>query len=128
MCLTIRNFKTKKEAITFSKKPKKAIKDITVYKVLNLDNRSIYEKFLYEKGKEYYRYGEKLFGISVYKQYYGAYKIEIDDGLHAYTSKVIARRKSDYDFSRKMVKMIIPKGALYFEDKLNHEIVSSKLW
>lgn len=126
MCLTILNIKTRKEAGELAKNPKVAKKDIIVYKVLRRDNTSPYKDFLYQKGREYYRYG-KIFKIKITKDYWGElWRIKIEDGLHSYTSfKVAGGSKWG---NQKVVKMIIPKGALYFENTDKTKIVSSKLW
>lgn len=124
MCLTIRGFKTRKEAREF--KPLIAKEDIKVYKNLRHNGYSPYQTFKYEKG---FHYSVEKFGKTVDWSYdhpsYPSVKnwyLQIDKGLHSYTS--LAKAKESFDC--KTVVMYVPKGAKYYIND-NREIVSNNL-
>lgn len=118
MCLYVeRDFKTKKEAIAFSKKPLIAKEDITVYKILDRGFFSPYRDFKYKRGEEY-KATFSFFVTSI------SHDLEVHSGLHAYVSMEYAYgNRSD---EQKIYKMTIPKGAKYFVGIFN-EIVSNRL-
>ncbi len=95
---------------------KTAKKDIVVYKCLihrkGTKYKSPYKNYTYQIGKEYYQTGEK-FTFSK-----GWYRIEVNRGLHAYTTLKVAR-STGYD----VCKFIIPAGSQYFINKQEKEIV-----
>lgn len=118
MCLQIqKSFRTKKEAKEFMLKPLIAKKDIEVFKVLNKDNTSIYKDFQYTKGFEY---TNDKFTID-YIRFLD--RLNIHSGIHSCKTKSATQiHKQDH---HKVVKMIVPKGAEYFEN--DDEIVSNRL-
>jgi len=118
MCLTVdKEFNNESTAIEYTKNPKIAGRDRVVYKVLDKDNKSPYQGFKYHKGFLYYQTNKKKpFDIGVHSFWWGVYKININDGLHAFITKDAAeylRIRSKVSELR-VVKMVIPKGARYF--------------
>lgn len=100
MCLTIHP-KHKHFGLYIAKR---AFKDITVYKILKIDNTSDCRGYLYKKG---YNYPEKKESI-IQKT------TKIGEGfLHALT--VVPPTLYQYLYpEEKIIKMVIPKGAWYF--------------
>lgn len=98
-----------------------AINDITVYKIIKMNNESIYRGFSYNYKKKY-KLNKSL-------------KIDIDgrrliifEGFHAYTSKNIAEDNyCDMIFSEKIVEFIIPKGSEFVISYDDQEIVSNQI-
>jgi len=137
MCLTVINkFKTRQQARDFAKQPLIATKDISVFKILKRETcffsgefqgySSPYRSMIYERNQEY---SVPNFKSNTQNNYKSEWRLNISSGLHAYTSEYVARQLWEdeiYDKTHLLVKMYIPKGALYFigEDK---EIVSTKL-
>ena len=107
--------KPKKEAREFTKNPKIAAKDITVYKVINRDGTPPYfPSFKYEKGFHYYQTGNKPFTFEIIKESFSKnYEVNINEGLHCFKTR--ERANNIVYGGRRLVKMIIPKGAKYFE-------------
>ena len=100
------------------KKPKKAKKDIIVYKILDKDCVSPYRGFKYNLGVKYDTDMESFntpFDNGLY----------IDVGFHAFTSKR-ALLKSSLK-SRIAFKCIIPKGSSYYISSCKKEIVSDSI-
>lgn len=109
-----------------------AKKDIKVYKILSLENRTPYQNFLIEKNTHYYQ-TDKKFSISIetwrtttkYTKYQIRNWLEVDEGLHAYLKH--PKNSWYYGTVYKVVKAIIPKGSLYLINNGNTEIVSDNL-
>ena len=121
MCLTIKGFRTRKEAREFQ--PFIAKKDIKVYKVLNVFDCSPYRNFKYEKG---YHYSTKF---TKYFSRWVNWVIRINSGLHAYRSFTKAeenRSNNYYPSDYKVVTMYIPAGSKYYKG-INGDIVSDNL-
>jgi len=123
MCF-IKYFKTKEKAVEAKNNPKIAKRDIPVWKQLislNPDEKvgfSPYYSFPYFKGFHYYITDRRKFGIYVEATGYSRdYKLVINKGLHSYSS--------NNRYKINLVKMYIPKGALYYTD--GEEYVSSQL-
>jgi hypothetical protein len=106
-----------------------AKKDIKVYKILSLENRTPYQNFLIEKNTHYYQ-TDKKFSISIetfrnWRELLPNTKLEVDEGLHAYLKH--PKNSWYYGNRNKVVKAIIPKGSLYLINNGNTEIVSDNL-
>lgn len=106
-----------------------AEKDIKVYKILSLENRTPYQNFLIEKNTHYYQ-TDKKFSISIetfrnWGELLLNTKLEVDEGLHAYVK--YPKKHWYYGKKYKAVKAIIPKGSLYLINNGNTEIVSDNL-
>lgn len=97
--------------------PKVAKKDITVYKVLQLNGYSPYRSnFKYEKGYHYYQ-TDKEPAFTFFESSFPL-RLEINRGLHSCKTKHAAEKiRWFYPEGRKIVKMIIPKGAKYYENE-----------
>jgi len=122
MCLIIeKSFYSMKELHEFASKPLIAKKDIKVYKVLGTNNISPYRKMLYEKNFEYTEHQPFTYYCS---DELGAHALYLRQGLYSFTRKSTA--KNSLRFDRKIVEMIIPKGAQYFKG-VGSTIVSNKL-
>lgn len=101
------------------KKPKKAEKDIIVYKILNKDCASPYRGFKYNLGVKYDTDMESFKGMFTSGLY-------IESGFHAFTSKRALLKsflKKEFK-SAKAFKCIIPKGSSYYISSCKKEIVS----
>lgn len=110
-----------------SRIPKIAIKDIVVYKVLNVYKHD---------GKKYYETYVRDFPVNLNETVKGVFRIDsflislfsdiIEDGyIHSYTN--LKRAKSECIIkNRCVVKCIIPKGTLYWEG-YEDELASRKL-
>lgn len=134
MCLTInKRFQTKEEAIVASHKPLIAKKDITVYKGLRrmVKGRyskkerwlTPYKKFEFEKGYHYYQ-DDDTFGIQYIYSFSGdSWEILIGVGLHACRKKARARHHS-----KDVFKMVVPKGAKYFENQFGDIVSTELIW
>ena len=100
------------------KKPKKAKRDIIVYKILDRYCKSPYRGFAYNLGVKY---------DTDMKSFKGMFTsgIYIDVGFHAFTSKralLKSSLKSGVAF-----KCIIPKGSSYYISYCKKEIVSDSI-
>jgi len=126
MCLTA-TFKTRDAARKAKKNSLIAKEDINVFKILTRGNFAPFKSFLYEKGMHYYQEG-KPFGIGkIEKPWYSSmWRFDVEQGLHSYTSKSKAEEHLSFYINIKIVKMIIPKGALYYIG-INGDVVSSEL-
>ena len=123
MCLNTVLYNSRKEALEAKKKPLVAKKDIPVYKVLTITNEPPYYcRFKYKQG---FRYTEKKLGIvvEVHGQYY---KLIGKRGLHACLNKKAAAAHTQY--SDKIVKMYIPKGAKYYKGIDDDVITTDLVW
>lgn len=128
MCLTINTKKdNEKDAIDYHKKTNGST--ITVYKILSDKLKSLHQSYQYNLDMHYYQVKDKKtdkfgFGFTTgWKN--GLSTLRIHQGLHAFTS--LKRAKNSLIFGQKIVKCIIPKGAEYFIDRENHEIVTDNL-
>lgn len=107
---------------TKCKKPKKAEKNIIVYKVLYKNGTSPYRGFCYNLKNTYetnMRIVKSLFSNGLY----------VHEGFHAFLSKKISR-KSDlfkYRTGTKIFKCIIPKYGEYYISSDNTKIVSDSI-
>lgn len=120
---------TVEEAKAFIKNVNVAKEDIPVYKLV-YDNgngvdgeyRSGVKDFIYQRGKTYSsktKFWQKKFGVRR-----DEIIIQIDRGLHSYTTKELAASYQEY--SQIMVKMIVPRGASYY---INGDVmVSNKIY
>ena len=127
MCLTIqKSFSTRQQARDFLKNPSILDKDMIVYKVLLTNNCSPYRGMYYEKGMHYYREGRNIFTSKIHKYPYIAWRVQIHEGLHAFTDLAEAQNVA-YRNDKKIVKMVIPKGSRYFRDDWRKEIVADNL-
>lgn len=135
MCLIIdKKFETEKEANEFSKKPLIAEVDIKVYKVINKGNLSPYREFKYEKGWHYYQKSKNNpFTFNIYQNWWeNTYNLSVLAGLHSFKNFKDAQDEASWNYDSKAIKMIIPKGAKYFEgvwggDEDIEQYVSSEL-
>lgn len=104
------------------KKPKKAEKDIVVYKILHKNCISPYRGFEYDLGVKYDT------DMESFKSQYtnGLY---IDVGFHAFTSKrALLKSGLKRDFIPGVAfKCIIPKGSSYYISSCKKEIVSDSI-
>lgn len=104
------------------KKPKKAEKDIIVYKVLSRNCISPYTCFVYNLGVKYDT------DMESFNSYFtnGLY---IEAGFHAFTSKRALLRSCVKERFPTMVafKCIIPKGSSYYISSCKKEIVSDSI-
>jgi hypothetical protein len=94
-----------------------ASKELYVYKVLikqNGDYYSIHRKFPYELGKEY----QAKFGVTLTQEH-----LEFGEGLHAFVKKPDPLPIEPYV----LCEFRIPKGAKYFLDSYDDEIVANKI-
>lgn len=127
MCLIIKGFKLKGDAIRFSKKPEVAKEDIIVYKVILSSGYPLYRErlagFKYEKGFHYYQTGNKPFTFDYGRVSPRNWALLISVGLHSCKTRQNAKNRAE--LGGKVVKMIIPKGAKYFEN--DTEYVSDQL-
>lgn len=136
MCLTILTIRDHEDL----PHPELATRPMTVYKVIDTDNRSAFQSFVYEPGI-CYKLGKSLCS---YKNAF-TNTWDVDEGFHAYTS-VRAARRSQLSRTRncaldstpptvarlfKIVEFIIPVGAHYFlgdnDDIVSDEIISGNL-
>ena len=122
MCLKVNtNFYTRKEAREH--KPLIAEKDIKVYKVIDVNDRSPYFNFKYHKKYHY----SCNFSKNIVN--YGRWYIKINKGLHSFIKHSEAKiRKAGFlneDYF-KIVTMYIPKGSEYYLGD-NGDIVSNNL-
>lgn len=124
MCLTVKEgFKTRKEAREY--KPLIAKEDIKVYKVVNLENKSPYFSFYYEKG---YHYASN-FSKNIVN--YSRWHIKINKGLHSFIKyKKAKERKNNFlssdDF--KIIIMYIPKGSEYYLGTGGDVVSNNLVW
>lgn len=104
------------------RKPKKAERNITVYKILDVNCVSPYRGFVYNLGVKY-NIDMKLCDSS----YYG--DLFIEDGFHAFTSKkALLKSHLKRDFiPAKAFKCIIPQGSSYYISSCKKEIVSDSI-
>jgi hypothetical protein len=113
MCLTV-NFKTRQAARDAKKTPFIAAKNITVWKVVEKENgkfKSPYmSAFKWEEGQTY---TSKL-KCKVEKSEYNGWLLQVDEGLHAAMTKQMAMNIFYYSNTRRIIEMIIPKGAKYY--------------
>ena len=131
MCLRLK-FRTREEAEVVKCSPKKAKKDITVYKVLKpslVKGKlfSPFQYFLWEPGYHYYQdtsNNQPAFTFKI-RNLFENFILEVHQGLHAYTS--LERAKIAKWSGNKVYKMIIPKGSLYYEDSSKKEIVADNM-
>lgn len=103
------------------KKPKKAEKDIIVYKILDKDCVSPYRGFVYNLGVKYDTDMESLGS-----RFVGCY---IYAGFHAFTSKRALLKSSRRKELKSVVafECIIPKGSSYYISSCKKEIVSDSI-
>lgn len=104
------------------KKPKKAERNIIVYKILDKDCISPYRGFIYNLGVKYntdMKSCEDIFTDNIY----------VDDGFHAFTSKRALLKSYIYEDSISTVafKCIIPKGSSYYISSCKKQIVSDSI-
>lgn len=104
------------------KEPKKAKKDIIVYKILRENCISPYRGFSYNLGVKYDTDMESYEGIS-------SKGIVINVGFHAFTSKraLFKSNVNKYFSTGEAFKCIIPKGSLYYISSCKKEIVSDSI-
>lgn len=104
------------------KKPKKAKKDIIVYKILRENYISPYRGFSYNLGIKYDT--DMDFFTDPYDD--GLY---IDVGFHAFTSKraLLKSNLKKYFSTGIVFKCIIPKGSSYYISSHKREIVSDSI-
>lgn len=104
------------------KKPKKAEKDIIVYKILSKNCISPYMDFAYDLGVKYDTDMESYKGMFTNGFYISA-------GFHAFTSKRALLNSDLKKYSLIVVafKCIIPKGSLYYISSCKREIVSDSI-
>ncbi len=125
MCLTIQ-CKSRAEARNLRKNPFIAKEDIVVYKNF-YRRRGVYESpyrgFIYERGYTYYQVGKAFSFTGEKNPYLNPAILEVNKGLHAYTSKAYAR--SRYSFYVTTIQCIIPKGSKYYKNST--EIVADQL-
>jgi len=132
MCLTLKNPTTKltiEEAIKLHKKV--ATKNITVYKVLGIVGNGYqtpYQNYPMDLNTHYYNVGKNKFTFDL-----SYYKLNVNQGLHAYTSLAKAKLKAMSGYlkcwwpDRVIVKCIIPKKSVYFINEYKHEICTDNL-
>lgn len=126
MCLVSKNYKTRKEQRLAANTPLIAKEDIVVYKVLQNDLTSPHRVFQYERNTHYYQEGKK-FGMSKdHVDYADNWYFTIDQGLHAYTSELVADRNRSILYDR-IYEMVVPKGSQYYISRCGKEIVSDNL-
>lgn len=101
---------TRQNVIEIAKKP------IKVYKVIKLDNKSLYQDFQYQPDT-LYRLRKALAYTRV-----GDYGYEFDAGFHAYRDV----NNLYYSYRNKVVEFTIPKGARFIIGQYN-EIVSTSI-
>jgi hypothetical protein len=134
MCLTITDFfKTKKDALTYSKNPKIATKNIIVYKLLNVTNgeyKSPYFKMIY-KPEDIIETNKFTFVVDNLST--GEHRLLINQGIHSYEKKnclSVSLRKLIWENCSNnngtLIKCVIPKGTPYFINAVG-EVVSLKL-
>lgn len=121
MCLKIK-IANRKEGIKLAKNPNVATRNMVVYKRLSANGKSPIRGFIYERGFHYYQTGNRKLTGSISLSCWG-FNFRVDSGLHTYTTERVAK-KNKYR-AEKIVRMIIPKGALYYKN--NRHIVSSEL-
>ena len=104
------------------KKPKKAEKDIIVYKILDKDCISPYRCFAYNLGVKYDTDIESYKGVFTSGIY-------IENGFHAFTSKRALLKSALKKGFRPATafKCIIPKGSSYYISSCKKEIVSDSI-
>ena len=115
---------------------KKATKDIICYKILKKNNKPLFNNLRIdgkiEKYENGYIYKETNFNKFV-KLKSNIGKTRGKDGFHSYTKysiyvQEIIKTQNRYNRSKNIVKMIIPKGAWYFENKECCHYYSSKIY
>lgn len=118
MCLTIAET-TREKARTRKKNPNIATKAFTVFKVVE-NWKGVYHSpymssFIWEEGKTYTsKFSgniEKADGAS------GLWWLHIDKGLHANVEAEKAMNTAYYARNRRIIEMVVPKGAQYFINK-----------
>ena len=134
MCLTLR-FKTLEEAVNAKSTPQIAKRDITVYKILDYDyirERNCYisphRHFPWEMGYHYYQdtsEGLPAFSFYICSDEKGTVLLKIHEGLHAYT-RLKDVRNQIYG-TRRLFRMIIPKGSEYYKNSRTGEIVADNM-
>ena len=122
-------FDKKYNPLTRKPQPKKAKKDIIVFKVIGRHgNGMIYDLFIKGKNEVWtpgYWYTEKTpFVGSTFDSFSGWFSV-YGNAFHSLKTKILAKDKQTYWGGTKVVKMIIPKGALYYENE--KEYVSSQI-
>lgn len=127
MCLFSKKiFNSYNEIDKFKKNLPIIKKNITVYKILNKDNKSPYRGFKYEQG---FHYTESSFNIQSFQFFNYSplkvkYRVKIFRGLHVF--KKLKQAKTNLRYDDKIVKMIIPKDSVYIEG-INGDIVTNNL-
>jgi hypothetical protein len=101
---------------------------ITVYKVVDISNKSRHQGFQYTPNT-LYKLGKPLKPIHGYTFYRTRSSYDVYDGFHSYTNYQTAR---SYCYCKhnnlKVVKFYIPKGAKYIVGNAeDHEIVSTSI-
>lgn len=111
--------------------PKKALKDIEVFKLLKRavrDGKKVwitpFQKFQYETGYVYYNRGKDPFTLK--HPWYDGAEWNVEQGLHAYRTLEKAIQTKKYESNRQIFRAVIPKGSLYFMGT-NDDIVSNQL-
>ena len=103
------------------KKPKKAEKDIIVYKILDKYCVSPYRGFMYNLGVKYNTDMESYNGQFTKGLY-------IHAGFHAFTSKrALLKSSLKKEKSAIAFKCVIPKGSSYYISSCKKEIVSDSI-
>lgn len=132
MCLTL-NYNNLSAAYKARKNPLVAKQDIVVFKMLKKvgDGRktkyqSPYRTFEYNRGTHYYEEKGNEFGKKVYASW-GKVTMDINQGLHAYTTLEKADMEAYRSSNLVIFKMIIPKGSLYYINVNSREIVADNL-
>lgn len=130
MCLAVvKKFKTKKEAVEFSKKPLIAKRNIVVYKLLKGTTKgfkSPFKKVAYETGVNY-KVNKFSFGLVKFQKY-GCWVLVVNQGIHTFATSECAKRfkrEKELDFMGIVGKCVIPKGTKYFKN--DTQFVSLKL-
>lgn len=115
MCLTTLSIKLSKAQLN-KKFVKIASRNIIVFKILDkTTNKSPYYHMKYEP---------RGLCKSRLKIVYNENYLDVNNGLHAYTTKRAANKRKDY--YKKIVEMTIPKGSKYIIG-YNNTIVSNQL-
>jgi len=148
MCF-YKTFRTIEELKEFVDNPLVAKRDKTVYKVLFTNRRktkyvSACFNFAYKKGFHYYEnfnipctisskkgqvrlfYPEDLKTMKIKESLVHFASVAIYQGFHSYITKEEALYNCTFD-EHTVVKMVIPEGALYYEDKESRVIVSNQI-
>ena len=129
MCLQI-NTKINNKQKAIDKYKKIAKKDLTVYKVFREYRGKFYSPFRstrYDIGYHYYQTDNKFTFKFFYSMGNRDYKLNIERGLHAYTSISKCYNHMSINYNSVIVQCTMPKGSEYFVSSWCNEIVSDNL-